>query len=488
MSATRLVAGPFNRVEGDLEVTLDIDGGTVREARVNSTLFRGIERILEGREPLDALVIAPRICGICSVSQSRAAALALAGLSGASAPSNGRIAANLILATENLADHLTHFHLFFMPDFAREAYGAHRWSERARARFLAGRGSAVRAALRTRAALLHVMGVLAGHWPHTLAIRPAGVTCGIDAEGCARLSSILAGVRADLEESLFGAPLEAVSELADRAMLRRWREKGPEGDFRLFLRIAADLELEGLGRAWDRFLTCGAWPGGDEPEDAAPLWPAGTVADGAVLPFDPRAITEDHAFSHLQDHERARAPFEGSTVPQLRDGAAYSWCKAPRLFGRPFETGAVARQLVAGQALVRDLVGYAGGNVFSRVVARLVEIARLVAAMERWAGQLRPDGPWCAPDGPFPDGRAAGFTEAARGTLGHWLRVEKGRIAGYQIVAPTTWNFSPRDGAAVPGPLEKALEGAPVRPGETTPLSVQHIVRSFDPCMACTVH
>ena len=29
---------------------------------------------------------------------------------------------------------------------------------------------------------------------------------------------------------------------------------------------------------------------------------------------------------------------------------------------------------------------------------------------------------------------------------------------------------------------------APVLPGETTPVSVQHIVRSFDPCMVCTVH
>ena len=81
-----------------------------------------------------------------------------------------------------------------------------------------------------------------------------------------------------------------------------------------------------------------------------------------------------------------------------------------------------------------------------------------------------------------------GLTEAARGSLGHWLRIEKGRIANYQIVAPTTWNFSPRDASGAPGPLEQALEGAPVREGETEPVSVQHIVRSFDPCLVCTVH
>jgi len=53
---------------------------------------------------------------------------------------------------------------------------------------------------------------------------------------------------------------------------------------------------------------------------------------------------------------------------------------------------------------------------------------------------------------------------------------------------PTSWNFSPRDASGRPGALEQALEDAPVRPGETTPVAVQHIVRSFDPCMVCTVH
>ena len=81
-----------------------------------------------------------------------------------------------------------------------------------------------------------------------------------------------------------------------------------------------------------------------------------------------------------------------------------------------------------------------------------------------------------------------GLTEAARGSLGHWLVVQDGRLANYQIVAPTSWNFSPRDAQGTPGALEQALVNAPVQAGETTPVSVQHIVRSFDPCMVCTVH
>ncbi|MCP4236900.1 MAG: nickel-dependent hydrogenase large subunit, partial [Aestuariibacter sp.] len=63
-----------------------------------------------------------------------------------------------------------------------------------------------------------------------------------------------------------------------------------------------------------------------------------------------------------------------------------------------------------------------------------------------------------------------------------------GRILNYQIIAPTTWNFSPRDEKGTPGPLEQALVNAPVLKDEKDPVSVQHVVRSFDPCMVCTVH
>jgi hydrogenase large subunit len=83
---------------------------------------------------------------------------------------------------------------------------------------------------------------------------------------------------------------------------------------------------------------------------------------------------------------------------------------------------------------------------------------------------------------------AFGLCEAARGSLGHWLSIRNGRIANYQIVAPTSWNFSPRDRAGTPGALEAALVGTPVSEGDKTPVAVQHIVRSFDPCMVCTVH
>ncbi|MDY0034651.1 MAG: nickel-dependent hydrogenase large subunit [Zoogloea oleivorans] len=117
------------------------------------------------------------------------------------------------------------------------------------------------------------------------------------------------------------------------------------------------------------------------------------------------------------------------------------------------------------------------------MIARLLELALVVPAMESWLRDLD-DGPFCAQAEIPADGRGCGLIEAARGGLGHWLTVRGGHIVRYQIIAPTTWNFSPRDAAGTPGALEQALVGLP----EAEPLLVQHVVRSFDPCMVCTVH
>jgi hydrogenase large subunit len=482
---TRIIIGPFNRVEGDLEVKLDIADGSVREAHVVSTLYRGFERILRGKKPSDALIYAPRICGICSVSQSVAAAGALAAAGGSVPPANGALAINTIHATENIADHLTHFYLFFMPDFARAAYAREPWHEAVADRFTAIKGTATGDMLPARAQFMHIMGILAGKWPHTLSVQPGGTTRSISRGEVARLSAILAGFRAFLERRLFGDSLERISALRNADELQAWAdERRPESsDFRLFLHVSRAIRLEKLGRACDRFMSYGAYARAD-----AALFPAGVWSDGNVAPLVLDHVTEDLSHAWYESRATVERPFDGTTVADASRGDAYSWCKAPRLGGAVVEVGAIARQQIAGHPLVRDLVHAGGGNVHSRVVARLLEIARVTQAMEDWIRRIDPGDTFCVHDR-LPDQCVGiGTTEAARGSLGHWLSVRNGQIDNYQIVAPTTWNFSPRDASGTPGALEQALVGAPVGAGESEPVSVQHIVRSFDPCLVCTVH
>ena len=484
---TRLLVGPFNRVEGDLEVALDVRDGRVARAEVNATMYRGFEQILQGKAPHDALVYVPRICGICSVAQSVAAARALADLAGIAMPPNGQHAINLMLAAENLADHLTHFYLFFMPDFTRPVYAGHAWHVEALRCFAPHTGEQTRAATAARQRWLTLLGTLGGKWPHTQSIEPGGSSRAIEPSERIRLLARVRELRAFLERHLFAAPLEQVTAIDSEAALWAWHAQAPaSGDLRLFLSCVRDLDLQQLGPGPGRYLSFGAYaqPGGGHAL-AAGLW----RADSARLhTLDASAITEDASHAWLADGGAARHPFDGLTQPLIDKPGAYTWNKAPRLAGEVIETGAIARQLAAGQPLVRDAVARHGGSVYTRVLARLLELAQVMPLMESWLQQLRPGEPWCV-SAPLPEeGAGAGLSEAARGALGHWLTVRGGRIANYQIVAPTSWNFSPRDAAGTPGALERALEGAPVLPGEQTPVAVQHIVRSFDPCMVCTVH
>ncbi|MDX1606745.1 MAG: nickel-dependent hydrogenase large subunit, partial [Candidatus Competibacterales bacterium] len=437
----RLVVGPFNRVEGDLEVRLDVADGRVRAAWVNSPLYRGFEQILLGRDPGDALVIAPRVCGICSVAHSAAASLALARAGGAEPPPNGRRTANLILACENLADHFTHFYLFFMPDFARAVYRDRPWHEAVRRRFRATTGSARQDALGARAGLLHIMGIAAGKWPHTLALQPGGTTRALGTSDRVRLLTILGGFRRYLERQLFGDALEQVGVLNSGAALAAWcaaRDPG-DSDLRLFLEVARDLALERLGGLRLPLMSYGAYPTGEGHH-----FGAGLYADGAVQPLALDTVTEDLSHTWMNPAGAPRHPAEGVTLPSAAEGEGYTWCKAPRLAGQAVEVGAVARQTVAGQPLIRELVERHGSNVLARVLARLLELARVVPLMEQWVRELDA-GPFFAAPEPLPDSAAGvGLTEAARGSLGHWLQLRDGRIHNYQIVAPTTWNFSPR--------------------------------------------
>lgn len=478
---TRRIYGPFNRVEGDLEVQVEIADGAIAAAWVNSPLYRGFEHILHGKDPRDALVYTPRICGICSVSQSMAAAAALRSATGVTEADNGALAANLVLACENLTDHLTHFYLFFMPDFARAEYAGRSGFEATAARFKAQTGTAARDMLPARAAFLHLTGILAGKWPHSLALQPGGTTRAIEPQEKAQLRSIVAMFRRFLETTLFGDRLERVAEINSTAALQAWAGEHPQADFARFLALSAELELDRLGRGGGRFLSYGAYAlrGGH-------LFGPGTW-DGTLGTLDTAAITEDISHAWLHGQTAPMHPLHGSTLTSLDNPNAYTWCKAPRLAGAVMETGALARQVVDGHSLARD-IARDGSNVHARVVARLLELARVVPVMDTWIAALQPGQPFCTVADMPDEATGVGLVEAARGSLGHWLRVRKGRILNYQIIAPTTWNFSPRDAEGTPGALEQALVGTPVGADGAGSAAVQHVVRSFDPCMVCTVH
>ncbi len=481
-TTNRKILGPFSRVEGDLEVKIEVSQNRISRAWVNAPLFRGYEQILHGKDPRDSLVYTPRICGICSVSQSVAAAQAIASAQGIKPELNGQLATNLILATENMADHLTHFYLFFMPDFARQCYQHKPWFNETQSRFKAQTGNAVKYLLPARAAFLHLTGILAGKWPHSLAIQPGGTTRSIEPQERIRLSNTITTFRHFLQDYLFGAELEQVASLNNETELLQFADNHNQFDFARFLTISQDLDLTAQGRSSDNFMSYGAYPQADQHLFNAGVW------QQQLEPFNAEDIREDISHSWLNSRATAKHPFQGSTIPDSDESSGYSWCKAPRLKQQVMEVGAISRQLISGHPLIRDLVKQSGANVRNRVVARLLELTLVIPAMEQWVQQIQPGESFCRESSMPQEAQGAGLVEAARGSLGHWLRIKNGRILNYQIIAPTTWNFSPRDGHEQPGALELALQGIEMQDEPAGEAMIQHIIRSFDPCMVCTVH
>jgi hydrogenase large subunit len=98
--AKRIIKMDLNRVEGDLEIKLEVDDHTVTDAWCVGTMYRGFEQLLVGRDPKDALVITPRICGICSTSQLYAATSALEAAFQSPVAPNGTRIRNLCLMAE----------------------------------------------------------------------------------------------------------------------------------------------------------------------------------------------------------------------------------------------------------------------------------------------------------------------------------------------------------------------------------------------------
>ncbi|MBM4079818.1 MAG: nickel-dependent hydrogenase large subunit, partial [Planctomycetes bacterium] len=385
----------------------------------------------------------------------------------------------VILATETILSHFTHFYLTFCTDLAAARYPAE-----AAKRFTAWTGSHYGPAVKARSELTGILGLLAGKWPNTLAMQPGGLTKALTRSDLDRCAGILAQFRAFVEDQVLGGPLDRWLDNRGMADLERWANtsESQASDVGFFIQLALTHGFHRLGRGPGRFLSSG-WP---LPGNAMWLKP-GFFENGTASALDPNQVTEHVRHSWFRPYPGGRAPMDGLSEPAPTKDAAYSWCKAPRYAGQPAEVGPLARMVVAEDPLITDAFRQFGSVVFTRMLARVHEMFRLLTEAAVWLRQISPDEPFYAKD--TPQDAASGFSllEAPRGMLGHWVRIERGRIRNYQVVTPTAWNLSPRDDQGQPGPLESALVGLPVH-DVTQPLTLAHTVRSYDPCLFCTVH
>lgn len=489
---------PLNRVEGDLELHLEIEDNVVQDARSVGTMYRGIENLMTGRGPMDSLVITPRICGICTTAHLNGAAKALDMAYGAQVPDNAQRLRNVTLMVEQLQNDIRQAILLFMPDMTHPRYAQQSLHGEAFRRYAVLKGETTLQTVEETKQLLEIIAIFGGQWPHSSFMVPGGVVSVPAASDIIHCRHILRNFRKWYERRILGCTLETFGNISSWSDLKAWLVDEPEhhgSDLGFFLRYGFELGLELLGTAHDTFISCG---GPDLPAQTAVVAddgrrqysPSGFYSPQGLMGLDPRKISEDISSAFFRDDLAARHPYEGRTVPLDSDnnGEKYSWAKAPRYDGLPAETGPLADMVISGHPLFAQQIKEAGANVLIRQLARFIRPAIILPAVDQWLAEMAEcKSPFFRAYSKRVTSQGYGLITAPRGFLGHWLTIENDQIANYQVITPTAWNASPKDAKGVRGPWEEALVGTRVEDIDD-PLEVEHIIRSFDPCLVCTVH
>ena len=108
--STRITVDPITRIEGHLRIDVDVDGGKVKKAWSSGQMWRGVELILQGRDPRDAWTITQRICGVCTTVHAIASVRAVENALQLEVPLNAQYIRNLIILAHCVHDHIVHFY------------------------------------------------------------------------------------------------------------------------------------------------------------------------------------------------------------------------------------------------------------------------------------------------------------------------------------------------------------------------------------------
>lgn len=503
---SKIVIDPITRIEGHLKIETVVEDGVVKDASCTGNMFRGIELILRGRDPRDAQIITQRICGVCPQSHGVAAALCVDSALGISGeiPDNARLIRNIIQGSHVAQDHILHFyHLAaldyvditdvanyegknselnsvkdfiargelgpFVPRYEGDYRLPPEVNQMAAAHYLE--------ALEIRRVGHEMVSMFSGKIPHSVGIVPGGVTCTPTIDMITAFLWKLRRLQNFIDNTYIPDVLAVAGAYSDYCE---------------------------IGAGCKNLLSYGGYDlEGQDPDltTRKRLYKQGTTS-ASLKPgtLDINKITESVTHSWYENSTTGRHPAYGDTKPEYGKEGAYSWVKAPRYNGEVYEVGPLARVAVNyahGDAAVSRLVDSALTqlkaqpsalfSVMGRHLARALCAKIIVDNLEKWLLELKPVEPtfteYTIPD----EGEGMGLTEAARGALGHWIKVKDKKIANYQCVVPTTWNGSPRDDNGKPGPIEQAIIGTRIRDRDN-PFEIVRIVRSFDPCLACAIH
>ena len=546
---TRSIIDPITRIEGHLRVEMEVDNGVVTDAWVSGGCFRGMELVVQDRTPEDAAQIVQRICGVCPVSHTHASSLAGEAAYGIVIPNQARIIRNLVEGGQFLHSHILWLYTLAALDYVNPLNALNANVGKAYD-LMEAAGTSCSTDLKTLMGTLTKfanngqLSIFSGGWfldgqaPEAYKLDPeadlictahylealnmqakASEICGLIGGKMPHIMTLVPGGTA------FVPTEEKLDELYSITReIRDWVDSTMLPDTKII--ASAYPEALGFGRGCGRYVAWGVFQR-ENFEMADRYMPSGVVYtnDGLRLEDpDPSLIKEyvGHSWyvgdSDLNPKEGVTDPLyteyyvagteheeNGHMIGTVND--RYTWSKGPSYNGECMEAGPFSRVLAAylrggekNAYIVNNLDKLMADlnltlpqlqSTLGRVAARQVECSYIAHLMVDWVDELIEalkggDSEYFRTPEHL-TGYGCGMWEAPRGALYHDEHVDNGRITGYQIIIPTTWNIAPRNAEGVRGPMEQALIGTPVN-NVDAPINALRTVHSFDPCTACAVH
>lgn len=536
---TRSVIDPITRIEGHLRVEMEVENGVVADAWVSGGCFRGMELVVQNRTPEDAAQIVERICGVCPVSHAHASSIAGDKAYGITISNNARIVRNLLEGAQFLHSHILWLYNLAALDYVNPLNALQTNVDDAYAVALEN-GLALHSDLNQLYEKLAAfadngqLSIFSGNWfdadggeayvdnPEANLILTSHYLEALKMQArSSEMAALLGGKMPHVMTSIPGGNMWVPTEsklddlLAMATEVRDWVNDTVLADTVMLAKLYP--EVLTFGKGCGRYIAWGVFEGPD--------WPYGdNYTEQMLNRYLPMAVLDEQfQASDVQENliteYMGRSWYKGSetytspyfvTDPDFTEynvDDRYSWVKAPAYDGKPMEAGSMARIFAAyvrGVPFIKEQVdavlGILGAkpgdlaafqSTLGRTAIRQIETIYIANLMVEWVNELAEaikggDSEYFREPARL-TGEGTGFWEAPRGALYHSEKVVDGKIEGYQIIIPSTWNLAPINGDGEHGPLEQALIGVPVADIEK-PINALRTVHSFDPCTACAVH
>jgi len=390
--AQRITIDPITRIEGHLRIDAEIDNGQVTKAWSSGQMFRGIETILQGRDPRDAWLFTQRICGVCTTVHALASVRAVENALGMEIPINAQYVRNIVMSIHALQDHIVHFYVLSALDWVDvvSALSADPKKTAALANSLSdwpGNSAKRFAAVKGKLKALVDSGQLGpfanGYWGHPAMKLPPeanlmAVSHYLESLDYQRKATqalgIISGKNPHIQNLSVGGVTTALNPDSDSAlnMERLYWIKQLLEEVRGFIQQVYLPDVVAVGALYKDWLPYGA---GVKNYLATPDMvlntnstkfdlPGGTIMDGDLSTVKGITSFNDDYFrdnvveniTHAwYDGDWSKHPYEEDTIPKysdFQDDGKYSWIKAPRFQGKPMQVGPLAQMLV----------GYAQGH------------------------------------------------------------------------------------------------------------------------------